>query len=96
MRPATTATVDERLWFPYVFDRIEVTGRRFTGPAPGAYLQADFDRPSEPIAFSLLGAYHCEFPSGPNLLELADLATAIVGGGFYGLRAARRLRRGDQ
>lgn len=96
MRPATTATAEERLWFPHLFDRIEVAGRRCTGPAPGAYLQADFDRPSEPVAFSILGAFCCEFRSGPNLRELADLAAEIVGGGFYGLRSARRLPRGDQ
>jgi hypothetical protein len=78
--------------YPYKFDRIEVAGSFFTGPAPGAYLRADFERPTEPVSFSLLGEWHCEYPGGPSLFALADMAANILGvGGFYGLGRARRI-----
>ncbi|HDR8994505.1 TPA: hypothetical protein QDB01_000382 [Burkholderia vietnamiensis] len=86
------ATEYERCTHPWVFDRIEVTGHRFTGPAPGKHLRADFERPSEPVAFSLLGTWCCDYQSGPHLGWLEDVATQIVGGaGFYGMKSGRRL-----
>lgn len=86
------ATDYQRCTNPWTFDRIEVTGSRFTGPATGTHLRADFDRPSEPVAFSLLGTFCCEFPGGPNLTVLSSVAAEILGsGGFYGMRSGRRL-----
>lgn len=93
MRPAATASDYERVTRPYVFDRIEVAASVFTSERPGNYLAADFDRTTERVAFSVLGAYYCEFPSGPNLLELSHIAASILErDGFYGLRTARRLK----
>lgn len=77
--------------FPWVFDRIEVKGSVFVGPAPGTYHRADFDRAREPVHFSLLGTWHCEFQSGPHLGALADYCGQIAGAGFYGLASARRV-----
>lgn len=86
------ATSYQKCIKPWVFDRIEVSGRVFTGPALGTYHRADFDRPSEPISFSLLGAWHCEFQSGPNLQALANYCGKIIGdAGFYGMVSARRV-----
>lgn len=87
------ATAYQRCIRPWIHDRIEVAGSRFTGPATGTHLTADFDRPSEPVAFSLLGAWCCDYESGPHLGALANLAGEIVGGaGFYGMKSARRVR----
>jgi len=92
MIPIDEATDYQRCIFPWVFDRIEVTGSRFTGPATGTHLRADFDRPSEPVAFSLLGAFCCDYEGGPHLAVLASLAAEIVGGGgFYGMKSGRRV-----
>lgn len=84
------ATPYMRAVWPYVFDRIEVAGRVFTGPPPGDYFRAVFERPSEPVRFCLLGTFHCEYPSGPHLALLANRAAELVGDGFYGLGSARR------
>lgn len=47
-----------------------------------------------PIRFSLLGTWHCEFQSGPNLSALANYCGSVTGeGGFYGLASARRVNR---
>lgn len=89
---AENATPYQQCIKPWVFDHIEVSGRVFTGPAPGTYHRADFDRPREPIRFSLLGTWHCEFQSGPNLQALANYCGEVIGeGGFYGLASARRV-----
>ena len=86
------ATEYQRCILPWVFDRIEVTGSRFTGPAPGTYLRADFERPSEPVSFCLLGTWCCDFQGGPHLGALANLAGEIVGGpGLYGMKSGRRV-----
>lgn len=86
------ATEYQRCTHPWVFDRIEVSGSRFTGPATGTHAMADFQRPSEPVAFSLLGTWCCEFPGGPHLGVLANLVGEIVGGGgFYGFKGGRRV-----
>lgn len=80
--------------YPWIFDRIEVTGARFTGPRSGTHLTADFERPTEPVAFCLLGTYCCEFQGGPHLAALSAAAAEIVGGGgFYGMKGGRRLTR---
>ena len=51
MIKAEETTDYQRCIYPHKFDRIEVTGSFFTGPAPGMYLRADFERPREPICF---------------------------------------------
>ncbi|AQH06199.1 hypothetical protein A9R05_45245 (plasmid) [Burkholderia sp. KK1] len=82
--------------FPYRFDRIEVKGSIFTGPAKGTHLRADFDRPREPVSFCLLGEWYCDYPSGPHLGVLANKAADILGAnGFFGLASARRTGIGD-
>jgi hypothetical protein len=92
MFDAKTASDYVRCAYPYKFDRIEVKGSMFTGPATGTHLRADFERPSEPISFCLLGEWYCDFPSGPHLGELAGKAAEILGaGGFFGLGSARRI-----
>lgn len=92
MRPAATASDYERGTRPYLFDRIEVSARLFTGPRPGNYLRADFDRPTEPANFCILGAFYCDFPSGPHLWEFASIAQEICGAdGFFGIASARRI-----
>ena len=87
------ATEYQRCTHPWVFDRIEVTGSRFTGPATGTHLRADFERPREPVAFSLLGTWCCDFQGGPHLGALANMAGEIVGAGFYGMKGGRRVNR---
>lgn len=74
-----------------IVDHIEVTGHVFTGPAPGNYHNAIFDRPREPISFSILqpvevAYYHSE---GINNIQISMLAAQIVGPGFYGIRNCR-------
>ncbi|MBN3776914.1 hypothetical protein G3O06_04925 [Burkholderia sp. Ac-20345] len=92
MYDAKTATDYVKGAFPYKFDRIEVTGGVFSGPPPGDYLMADFQRPREPVSFCLLGEWYCDYPSGPHLGVLAHMVAEIVGGGgFYGLAGARRI-----
>lgn len=92
MLEAKTASDYVRCAFPHKFDRIEVKGSVFTGPAPGTYLRAILERPSVPVSFCLLGAWYCDFPSGPHLGALAAKAAEIVGAdGFYGLASARRI-----
>lgn len=77
---------------PWVFDRIEISGRVFIGPAKEGRNRADFERPTEEIRFSLVGAWNCEYQSGPNLLALATYCVSITGrGGFYGMASARRV-----
>jgi hypothetical protein len=84
------ATPYQQCTRPWVFDRIEVRGNVFTGPASGAHHRADFERPTEVIRFSLLGAWHCAYQSGPDLAALADYCGDVTGrGGFYGLAGAR-------
>ncbi|BBO86780.1 hypothetical protein DSCO28_73460 (plasmid) [Desulfosarcina ovata subsp. sediminis] len=86
------ATPYQQCTRPWVFDHIEVRGSIFTGPATGTHLLADFERPTEEVRFSLLGAYHCDYPSGPRLDALANYAANVTGrGGFYGMGSARRL-----
>lgn len=81
----------QRTIYPWVFDRIEVSARVFTGPAPGSYIRADFDRPSEPLRFSLLGSFHCEYETGPHLLELAHYCEDVTGTpGIFGFIGGRR------
>lgn len=90
MIPADKATPYQQCSMPWVFDRIEVSGSVFIGPAPGTYHRADFDRPREVIRFSLLGAWNCEFSSGPNLQVLANYCAKVTGErGFYGIASAR-------
>ena len=92
MIPVDQADEYQKCIHPRVYDRIEVTGKRFIGPAPGTHLLADFERPSEPVAFCLLGTFYCEYQSGPHLAVLAHRAAEIVGGGgFYGMKSGRRL-----
>lgn len=77
---------------PWVFDRIEVKGSIFTGPAAGTHLRADFERPTEEIRFTLLGAFCCDYDCGPHLAVLANYCRDLTGReGFYGLVAARRV-----
>lgn len=86
------ATAYQQCIQPWVFDRIEVRGRVFTGPAQGTHLRADFERPTEEIRFSLVGAWHCDYPSGPHLAALANYCGSVIGSaGFYGLAGARRV-----
>ncbi|MBN3760920.1 hypothetical protein [Burkholderia sp. Ac-20365] len=93
MIPVELANDYQRCIFPWVYDRIEVTGSRFTGPARGTHLRADLERPSEPVSFCLLGTFHCQYQSGPNLSVLSHAAAEIVGsGGFYGMKSGRRVR----
>ncbi|MGF6440078.1 hypothetical protein [Paraburkholderia youngii] len=92
MIPVDKASDYQRCIYPWIYDRIEVTGSRFTGPATGTHLMADMDRPTESVAFCLLGTFHCEFQSGPNLLVLADMAADIIGcNGRYGMKGGRRI-----
>lgn len=86
------ATPYQQCALPWVFDRIEVSGRVFTGPAQSTHLRADFERPTEEIRFSLVGAWHCDYPSGPHLVALANYCGSVTGrAGFYGLAGARRV-----
>lgn len=65
---------------PWVFDRIEVVGYVPEG-----------DRERE-VRFSLLGAWHCDYRSGPHLSALANYCSKITGkSGYYGLVKARRV-----
>lgn len=92
MIPVGEATDYQRCLYPWIYDRIEVTGSRFTGPAKGTHLMADFERPTEPVAFCLLGTFHCDYQSGPHLGVLAAMAADIVGGsGRYGMMGGRRV-----
>ena len=72
-----------------VIKQIEITGNRFTGPRPGNYHSADFDRPTERVAFCLLQPL--EFPyyelDGINLSVIANTAGDITGPGFYGIKS---------
>lgn len=92
MIPVVDASEYQRCIFPWVYDRIEVCGSRFTGPPTGTHLRADLERPTEPVAFSLLGSFHCEYQSGPSLFYLADVAGKILGEpGFFGMKSGRRI-----
>jgi hypothetical protein len=92
MRPIASASDYERCTHPYVFDRVEVSANVFAAPPSGTHHLAIFQRETVPADFCILGAFHCEFPSGPNLAVLAWLAAEIMGAdGFYGIRSARRL-----
>ena len=68
-------------------DQIEIQGSVFTGPAPGNYHRADFDRPKESINFCLLEPVkvHYYYSEGVNLSAIAKIAAGIVGAGFYGI-----------
>jgi hypothetical protein len=85
MTPIKHQTEFTAIFQPYRHKHIEVIGRTFTGPKTGQHLTADFDRPSDPVSFSLIGEFWCEYPSGPNLLSLSNYVGSIVGPGFYGL-----------
>ncbi len=77
---------------PWVYDRIEVRASVFTGPAKGTHHRADFERPTEELRFSLVGTWHCEFPSGPHLGDFAAYCRGVTGrDGFYGLAGLRRV-----
>jgi hypothetical protein len=92
MIPVGQADAYQRCIFPWIYDHIEVSGSRFTGPPTGQHLQGDFDRPREHVAFCLLGTFQCRYESGPALSALADVAAEVLGeNGFYGLKSARRL-----
>ena len=92
MIPVEQADGYQQCIFPWIYDRIEVTGSRFIDPVAATDYVAGFDHPREPVAFSLLGTFHCEYESGPNLLVLAHKVAEIVGGGgFYGMKSGRRL-----
>ena len=72
-------------------DRIEIIGKVFTGPRPGNYPRADFDRPREPVRFSLIAPINCPYYiiDGLNNLVVANAAAEIVGPGFYGANSYR-------
>lgn len=72
-------------------DRIEVSGSVFTGPAPGRYHSADFDRPKQSIRFSLLVKLDVPYyyADGINNLAVAKLAATVAGAGFYGVTGHR-------
>ena len=89
MHPTTDTSESVLIFFPWKHDRITVSGRRFTGPAKGRHLTAEFDRPSEPVSFSLLGEWRCSYKSGPRLTDLASIAGELTGPGFYGLAGSR-------
>lgn len=84
------ATTFEKCVYPWVFDRIEVIASVFTAPMSGTYHNAVFGRPTEPVRYSLLGTWYCEFQSGPNLVTLANHCAKITGYGFYGIAQLRR------
>lgn len=63
----------------YAFDRVTVSGRPNGG-----------DGISRPL-FSIVGKVYSEYPSGPGLFGLSELAGEIVGPGFYGLESCRSL-----
>lgn len=97
MRNALTASPYEKTTRHYLFDRIEVAAYVFTGPRKGTHLNADFQRPREPQHFCLLGAFYCEFPSGPHLGELSRIARNITGqDGFYGIASGRYIPHEDR
>lgn len=94
MIPIDQATDYQRCIHPWVFDRIEITGSRFTQPATTQHPMTEVGRPYEPVAFSILGTFHCDYESGPHLAVLASMARDIVGaefGGFFGMRSGRRV-----
>ena len=80
----------------WLFDRITVEGRAFINLPYRFTGRQEFDWPSEPVSFCLVGAYWCDYASGPNLTKLADLAGKLTGAGFYGLKSARRNRDGEE
>lgn len=93
MIPVGQADDYQQCIFPWIYDRIEVIGSRCTSPVDGTHLRAHFERPREPLVFCLLGTFHCEFESGPNLAVLAKHAAEIVGyDGFYGMKSGRRVK----
>lgn len=89
-----TATADQRRQCPYRFDRIEVQVKAFTTPAAVNHgIHVALDRPTEPLAFCILGAFHCYKADGPDIGMLTVLAASIAGvGGWFGFTGARRLR----
>lgn len=74
-----------------IIDRIEISGRVFTGPKPGNYINADFDRKSENISFSLIKPIEVPnfFIDGINNNFIAHIAASIAGPGFYGIETYR-------
>jgi len=72
-------------------DRIEITGSVFTGPSPGNYHRASFDRPKTRISFSLLEPVEVPYyySEGINNIVIANIAASIVGPGFYGIKTYR-------
>lgn len=77
---------------PWKYTRLEVQGRMFLDNKPSAFPMDDFKRPTEPFRFSLLGVWHCQYQSGPNLVALAGHCAAITGrNGFYGLVKGTRV-----
>lgn len=92
MTPINTASDYEKCIRPYVFDRIEVCANVFTQPVKNNCHQAVFQTPTEPLRFSLLGAFQCDYPSGPHLGALAHTAQEICGrNGFFGTTSRRKL-----
>lgn len=97
MRNALTATPYEKVTRHYLFDRIEVSAHVFTVPRMGTHLNADFQRQREPQNFCILGAFYCDYPSGPHLGELASMARSITGqDGFFGIASGRYIRHEDR
>jgi hypothetical protein len=89
--PVHEASAYEACIRPYRFDRIEVTANVFTTPL-GSHPAAAFQTPTENVRFSILGEFHCDYPTGPHLGHLAALAQEITGrAGFYGMQSSRKL-----
>jgi|HubBroStandDraft_2_1064218.scaffolds.fasta_scaffold168171_2 hypothetical protein len=86
MNNADTATLISVIWTTYIFDRIEVTGRRGAGEWEAG----------EPVSLSIPGRWLGEFESGPNLNALAAHVARILGPGWYGLKSVRKLGLWDQ
>ncbi len=88
LRSKPTSEVHQSL----VFDRIEVRGCVFIGPAKETHHNPDFERPTEEISFSLVGAWHRDYKIEPHMLALANYCSGVTGrAGFYGLASARRV-----
>lgn len=79
---------------PWQFDRIEVRADVFVGPVVGTHHRAFYERPTVRGDFCLLGAWCCEYESGPHLGNLAAYCAKLTGeDGMYGIAGLRRVNR---
>lgn len=91
MIPVSQATPYIKCVMPWIYDRLEVTANLFI-ITPENMARDSFKRTTEEVSFCLLGAWHCEYQSGPNLQALAYHCTKITKrAGFYGMANKRKL-----